>query len=207
MYLDEKLVQIELKKSAVPDSNEEIERIKEEILRQEREQKPIADFVAELNDQKVVIRGMEYDCEKQSFLNGHIGLYMFPQDIEKIMEEDQAVSIVYNTLEAGVNLMLVKGPLVIKNEKEYQNKMKEQFRKDKISYAPLDTGRLRCGDTKVSYASGITTSTVGGVFVIHFYYPCKAGIILGSFTCQLLERYTFEHLFLAMLETISRKED
>lgn len=210
MFLDEKLVQMELRRNAKEEGREEAERmemLKEEILRQERDQKPISDFIRELKAGIVDIDGIKYLDEKQDFLNKYSRLYVFRDDVEQIIQNEGSVTVVYQTLGMAINLMWIHAPMVMKDEKEYQKKMEEQLKKGRIPYHPLDTGRLKSGETTICYASGITAGPIGNVLSIHFYYKAKEGFIVGSYTCELLKRYSFEHLFLAMLHLICEEED
>lgn len=210
MFLDEKLIQMELRRKAKEESREEAERVemlKEEILRQERDQKPISDFIRELKAGIVDIDGIKYLDEKQDFFNQYSRLYVFRDDVEQIIQNEGSVTVVYKTLEMAINLMWIHAPMVIKDEKEYQKKMEEQLKQDRIPYHPLDTGRLQSGETTVCYASGITAGPIGHVLSIHFYYKAKEGFMVGSYTCELLKRYSFEHLFLAMLHLICEEND
>jgi len=198
MFLDEKLVQAELKRQAKPDDMGETERAIEEIRRQEAGQKTVNQFIDELKAGVVVIDELAYRCEKQG------QLYIFSDDIEKNVKQENAVIISYKTLEMGINLMYLMSPLVIKNEKEYQKQM--HFRQNGVPYYPVDTGKLKSGVTKIFYATGLTTSPIGGIFVLHYYFKTKAGFASGNYTCRLLKRYSFEHLFLAMLHLMCEEE-
>ena len=153
------------------------------------------------------MKGNDQACETQSFLDGNAHLFVFPDDVETIWQRDNMTSIIYKTLDIGANLMYTNAPLAVKNEKEYQQKMKEQLKKDGLLYCPLNAGRLNSGRTRIFYATGITTSKVGGIFVVHFYYKYKATIVMGSLTCKLMDRFFYENLFLAMLHLICEEEE
>lgn len=206
MFLDEKLVKSELKRNAKPDDNEEIERLKEEILRQEKEQRPVSEFIGELRAGKLIVDEVEFTCERTAFFEERSYLYLCREDMERMLHNEPGFTVIYKTLEMGINLAYMKEPMVIKNEKEYQKQMKEHLRRNQVPYYPVNTGRLTSGGTRISYASGITTSSIGGIYVVHFYYKRKGHVMLGSFSCSLLRRYSFEHLFMAMLHLICEEE-
>ncbi len=206
MFLDEKLVQIELKRTAKSDGNEELEKMKAEIIRQEREQKTILDFIYELRSGKMIVEGLEFPCEKRTYFNQLASLYICQDDLEKIIENEQGITVIYKTLEMGVNLTIIKEPMVIKSEKEYQKKMSEHLRQNNVPYYPVTAGKINSGKTKVFYASGITTSPIGGIYTVHFYYKRKGIVVIGNYSCRLLSRYFYEHLFLAMLQLICEEE-
>jgi len=201
MFLDEKLVQMELKRQAKADDGEELERAKEEIRHQAATQKTVYQFIDELRAGAVVIDEVEYRCEKQE------QLYLFPDDIENIVKQENSILVAYKTLEMGINRMYLAGALVVKNEKEYQKQMQAHFRQSGVPYYPIDTGKLKSGNTNIFYAVGLTTSPIGGIFVLHYYYKTKTGFASGNYTCRLLKRYSFEHLFLAMLHLMCEEEN
>lgn len=207
MFLDEELVQIELKRNTKPEENEEREKIKEDILRQEKEQKPIPDFINELTSGKIIIDGIEYSCEKSSFFENRSILFICNDDVEKTIQNTQGLTVIYKTLEMGINLTIMNAPLAIKNVREYQKKLSAHMRQNNVPYIPVDTGTLYSGKTLISYATGITTSPIGGIYIIHFYYKSKGAVISGNYTCRLLRRYSFEHFFLAMLHLICEEEN
>ena len=201
MFLDEKLVQVELKKQVKLDDIEAVEREKEEIRKQELNQKTVSQFIDELRSGTVVIDEVKYCCEKQE------KLYLFSDDIENIVKQGNSVLVAYKTLEMGINLAYFESALVVKNEKEYQKQMQVHFRQNGVPYYPVDTGKLKSGNTKIFYASGLMTSPIGGIFVLHYYYKTKNGFASGNYTCRLLKRYSFEHLFVAMLHLMCEEEN
>lgn len=207
MDFDEKLLQLEKERDQKEDQKKLWQEKKEEILRQEREQKPVEDFVSEIRSGAVTIDGREYCCERKTLLNGDAATYIFPEDAVKIIEENNVATVFYNELEAGTNLTFLRVPVVIKNENVFQKKLAEQYKKDKIDYLPLETGSLVSGKRKICYATGVTTSAVGGIFIINFFSIGKKGTVTGNYTCRLARRYSFEHLFLAMLLMMFEEED
>ena len=58
MFLDEILVQQEIERSR-GDKGQRLEEIKEEILKKQREQKPIPEFVEELRNGSVTLGGRD----------------------------------------------------------------------------------------------------------------------------------------------------
>lgn len=207
MFLDEELVQIELRRNTKPEENEERDKIKKDILRQEKEQKPIPDLINELTSGKIIIDEIEYPCEKVSYFENRSNLYICSDDVEKTIQNVQGLTVIYKTLEIGINLTFMKAPLAIKNVREYQKKLSAHMKQSNVPYIPMDTDTLYSGETLISYATGITTSSVGGIYIIHFYYKNKGAVISGNYTCRLLRRYSFEHLFLAMLHLICKEEN
>lgn len=199
MFLDEKLLQLEREKEKKDNREQLLQEKKEEILKQEREQKSVVDFISEIKSGVVVIDGKEYQCEREFLLDGNVTTYIFSEDVVKIIQENNVATIFYNKLEIGANLTFFKVPAVIKNEKIFQEQLIGQYKKDKITYYPLETGSFMSGNRKIRYATGVTTSAVGGIFIINFYSVQKGETVIGNYTCRLIKRYSFEHLFLAML--------
>lgn len=200
MFLDEKLVQIELEKNRKQERESWLEETREKILRQEREQKSISEYAEEIRKGIVTIDNKEYRCEKIELLDGHMTTYVFPDDVERIQQEKSVASIAYRTMETGANFMRIHGALAIKDEEEFQRKLKAQLTGSQVLYQPLDTGNIKSGKKRIHYAAGITASSAGGVFILHFYYADKKGFVTGNYTCRLLNRYSYEHLFKAMLQ-------
>ena len=145
------------------------------------------------------IKGVKYVCEKKRVVDNHIGIYIFPEDVEKIIEDSNVATIIHHTLEIGINVTFLNQPAVIKNQKEFQAKLIRQYKQDKLDYCPLDAGVLTSGKYKVCFAEGIATSAVGGVFINNFFCGGKKRTIIGNYSCRLTERYSLGNLFRAML--------
>lgn len=201
MFLDEVLVKEELKKRVKPDNHEEKERMIAEIRYEEENQKSVTEFITELKAGLVVIDGIEYRCEREH------PFYVFPDDIENSFRNEQSAAVSYKSLEMGVNVMNLSGKLIIKDAREYQMQMTKHFRQSGMPYYPVDTGSLQSGSTTIHYATAITTSPIGGIYAVHFFYKTKGGFVSGSFTCKLLKRFSFEHLFMAMLYLFCEEEN
>lgn len=199
MFLDEKLLQIESSKSEQEKREQHLTEIRDDILRQELEQKTVEDRVRELKSETVEIEGREFLCEKRRLLDSRVPVFIFPEDVDRIFEENNVATVFYRTLEIGTNLTFVNQPAVIKNEAEFQKKITEQYLKDKLTYYPLETGNFRSGNYRICYAEGVLTSAVGGVFINSFYCSGKKRTITGNYTCRLAKRYIFEYLFQAMV--------
>lgn len=199
MFLDEKLLQIEIEQEKREKQEKHLEEIKQNFIRQEKEQKSIDDWISELKQKTILLDGKEYLCEKNLLLNQHVEVFTLSDDVERIIEENNIATIFYRTLEIGTNITFWDQPAVIKNETEFQQKLTDQYLKDKITYYPLETGNFLSTESKVCYAEGILTSAVGGIFINNFYCSKKEGTITGNYTCTLLKRYSFEHLFRAMI--------
>ena len=60
MHLDEKLLQMRMESKKQEEVKKHLQDIKEDILRQEREQKPIQEWVRELTCNLVDIKGVKY---------------------------------------------------------------------------------------------------------------------------------------------------
>lgn len=201
MFLDEILVQMETDGSQ-KQTGRNYDEIKEEILRKEREQKPISEFILELNSGCVVIGEKRYLCEKRRVLSDRANMFLFAEDLAQLDEETNTVNVSYLTLEIACTLGFLQAPSVVKNETEYQKLLKKQLDSLKIPYEPVDVGNFSFGNQKIRYVSGITTNMVGGLFTINYYIEEQNHTLAGSFTCKLLERYTFEHLFMAMMQLL-----
>lgn len=206
MFLDEKLLQLELERVREEDRERLLEETKELILKQEREQKSVDQAVAELKSGVAVIDGKEFKSEITGLLKGNAVTFVFPEDVEQIIEENNISTVFYKTLEIGANLTYLKVPLAIKNENMFQTKLAEQYAGEKITYYPLETGNLRSGNKTIRYAAGVTTSAAGGIFIINFYYTGHRGTVTGNYTCRLIKRYTFQNLFIAMLQLMCEEE-
>ncbi len=199
MFLDEKLLQIEAEKKKREKSEKRLQEIKDDILKQEREQKSVEDWIRELDCGLVEINGKELVCEKKKVADNRIGIFVFPEDMERIIEENHVATVIYRTLEIGTNVTFLNQPSVIKNQKEFQDKLVKQYLQDKRTYHPLESGVLTSGKYKICFAEGIVTSAAGGVFVNHFLCGGKKRAIIGDHTCRLIQRYSFGNLFRAML--------
>lgn len=199
MYLDEKLLQKEIQDKKREERKKHIQDIKEEILRQEREQKPVEDWIHELDCKLVDINGKQLVCEKKKVMGNHISIFIFPEDVEKIIENNNAATVVYRTLDIATNTGILHQPIVIRNQKEFQDILIKQYAQDKLSYSPLESGILESGKYKICFAEGSMTSAIGGVFINNFVCSGKKRAVIGNYTCRLVQRYSYKNLFRAML--------
>ena len=199
MFLDEKLLQIEAEKKKRETQEKRLQEIREDILRQEQEQKSVEDWIIELKHKTVEIDGQHFICEKKSVLNHHASVFVFPEEVDRIFEENNVVTVFYRTMEIGTNLTFLNQPAATKDEADFQEKITKQYANNKLTYQPLETGNLRSGGYRVCYAEGILNSAVGGIFVNNFYCSGKKRTITGNYTCLLLKRYFFGNLFRAMI--------
>lgn len=202
MLLDEKLLQIEREKAKKEKREKRIQEIREDFLRQEREQKPVQKWMEELKNGKVTIDGKELLCETINLFDENIPVYVFPEDVARIIDENHFAIVAYRELEIGTNLTFFKESLCVENEMLFQQKLSEQYKTDKLTYYPMDTGKINSAHRELCYAAGIITSAAGGVWIINYYYQEKDGIVMGNYTCPLVKRFLFEHLFVAMLHGI-----
>ena len=205
-YGEEKLLQIEQEKAQKEVKENRIREIREEFLKQEREQKSIQEWMEELKKGKVTIDENEFLCEKIKLFDENIPLYVFSEDIVKIIQENHLAIVSYRELELGMNLTFLRGSLCVENEIVFQQKLSEQYKTDKITYYPMDTGKIHSAYKILTYATGIITSSVGGIWIINYYYQKKDGIVMGNYTCPLVKRFSFEHLFVAMLNGICEED-
>ncbi len=113
MHLDEKLLQMRMESKKQEEVKKHLQDIKEDILRQEREQKPIQEWVRELTCNLVDIKGVKYVCEKKRVVDNHIGIYIFPEDVEKIIEDSNVATIIHHTLEIGINVTFLNQSAVL----------------------------------------------------------------------------------------------
>lgn len=199
MFLDEKLLQKEIENKKQENLKKHLQDIKEDIAQQEREQKSVEDWIRELECKLVEINGKKYECEKKRVAGNHISIFVFPEDVEKIIEDHNVATVIYRTLEIGTNTTFLNQPSVIKNQKEFQFKLIKQYSQDKLTYCPLESGVLVSGKYKICFAEGVVTSAVGGVFINNFVCSGKKRAIIGNYSCRLVQRYTFGNLFRAML--------
>lgn len=199
MFLDEKLLQIEKEQIKQKKQEQYLKEIKEDILEQEQKQKSVEDWLHELKHKTVIIDDKEYLCEKQMLLDGHAAACILTDDVERIIEENNIATVFYRTLEIGTNITFLNQPAVVKDETEFQEKLSSQYLKDKIAYCPLETGCFKPAEKRICFAEGIVTSAAGGVFINNFFCSGKEWMISGNYTCILLKRYTYEHLFRAMI--------
>lgn len=206
MFLDEKLLQTESKRKQQEKQERHLTEIREDILRQEKEQKTVEERISELKRKTVEIEGREFQCEKRRLLDSRIPVFVFPEDVDRIMEENNVATVLYKTLEIGSNFTFIHQPAVIKNETEFQKKITEQYFKDKLTYYPLETGNFQSGNYRICYAEGVLTSAVGGVFINNFYCSGKKRTITGNYTCRVAKRYAFEHLFQAMISQMFQED-
>lgn len=204
VFLDEILVQKEMERTR-RNNGQRLEEIKEEILKKEREQKIIPEFITEIRNGIVTIEGKDYRCERKVVLDGAASIIIFPDDVEQIIENKPAAHIQYRTLLIGENIFYIQAPIVIKDEQEYQQNLKELLQKEHVTYQPIDTGNFMAGSQKVCYVTGITANIAGMLFTINYFYMDKSGFTSGNFTCKLLDRFTFENFFLAKLYLMGEK--
>ena len=127
MLLDEKLLQIEQEKAQKEVKENRIREIREEFLKQEREQKSIQEWMEELKKGKVTIDENEFLCEKIKLFDENIPLYVFSEDIVKIIQENHLAIVSYRELELGMNLTFLRGSLCVENEIVFQQKLSEQY--------------------------------------------------------------------------------
>ena len=120
MLLDEKLLQIEQEKAQKEVKENRIREIREEFLKQEREQKSIQEWMEELKKGKVTIDENEFLCEKIKLFDENIPLYVFSEDIVKIIQENHLAIVSYRELELGMNLTFLRGSLCVENEIVFQ---------------------------------------------------------------------------------------
>ena len=189
MFLDEKLLQIEAEKNKREKQEKRFQEIKEDISQQEREQKTVEDRIRELDCKLVEIKGKNFVCERKKVAGDHISIFIFPDDVDRIIEENKI----------GTSTTFLNQPSVIKNQKEFQDKLIKQYLQEKRTYYPLEAGVLKSGKYKICFAEGVFTSAVGGVFVNNFFCGGNKRTIIGNYSCRLVERYTFGNLFRAML--------
>lgn len=199
MFLDEKLLQAELDKRKREEQEKQVQEIKEDISRQEREQKSVEDWIRELECKSVDIHGKKYACERKRVAGNHINIFIFPECVERIMEEGNVATVVYRTLEIGTNATFLNRPSVIKSHKEFKDKLALQYQQEKRTYYPLESGVLVSGNYKVCFAEGVFPSAIGGMFVNNFFCGGNKRTIIGNYTCRLTARYTYGNLFRAML--------
>lgn len=199
MFLDETILQKEIENKKRDDLKKRLQDVKEDIFRQEREQKSVEDWIQELNCKLVEINGKKFVCEKKKVAGNHISIFIFPEDVEKIIEDQNVATIIYRTLEIGTNATFLNQPSVIRNQKEFQDKLIKQYLQDKITYCPLESGVLESGKYKICFAEGVVTSAIGGVFINNFICSGKKRAIIGNYSCRLVQRYAFGNLFRAML--------
>ncbi len=199
MFLDEKLLQKQIENKKEEDLKKHLRDIKEDISRQEREQKSVEDWIRELDCKLVEINGKKLVCEKKKVAGNHINIFVFPEDIEKIIEDHNVATVIYRSLDIGTNTTFLNQPSVIKNQKEFQDKLIKQYSRDKLTYCPLESGILESGKYKICFAEGVVTSAIGGVFINNFFCSGKKRAIIGNYSCRLVQRYTFGNLFRAML--------
>ncbi len=207
MYLDEKLLQMEADQEKRKKHEKHVNEIKEELIRQEQEQKSVDDWISELRQKKVTIDDREYSCEKKPLLNQRVAAFIFSDDVARIIEENDIATVFYKSLEIGTNITSLKQPAVIKNETEFQEKLCEQYLRDRINYSPIKTGKFLLAGRKVYYAEGILTSAAGGVFINNFFCSGKKRTITGNYTCVLRKRYSYEHLFRAMIHLMFEEDN
>lgn len=206
MYLDEKLLRTEADRERRERQEKHLKELKEDFVRQEQEQKSVDDWVRELGQGAVVIDGREYLCEKKMILGKRVPAFILSDDVAGIVEENNIATIYYRSLEIGTNITFLDQPAVIKNETEFQEKLTEQYLKDKITYHSMETGKFQLAAGKVYYAEGILTSAAGGVFINNFYCSSRKGTVAGNYTCILLRRYFYEHLFRAMIRLMFEED-
>lgn len=206
MYLDEKLLRTEAEREKREKHEEHLKQIKEDLIRQEQEQKSVDDWIRELKQKKVTIDEWEYQCEKTPLLEQRAAAFIFPEDVERVNEENGIATVFYRSLEIGTNITCLDRPAAIKNEKEFQEKLTRQYLKDKLTYRPMETGKILLAERKVYYAEGILTSAVGGVFINNFFCSGKTGTVTGNYTCTLRKRYSYEHLFRAMIRLMFEED-
>lgn len=199
MFLDERILQKQMENKRREDLKKQLQDVKEDIFRQEREQKSVEDWICEINCNLVEINGIKFVCEKKMVAGNHIGIYILPEDVEKIIDDHNVVTVIYRTLEIGTNTTFLNQPSVIKNQKEFQDKLIKQYLQNKVTYCPLESGILESGKYKICFAEGVMTSAIGGVFVNNFICGGKKRAIIGNYSCRLVQRYTFANLFKAML--------
>ncbi len=207
MFLDEQLLRAEYSRKEQEKREQHLTEIREDILRQEREQKTVEERICELKLGRVELDGREFQCEKRCLLNSRTPVFVFPEDVDRIMEENNVATVFYRTLEIGTNLTFINQPAVIKNEAEFQKKITEQYFRDKLTYYPLETGNFRSGNYRICCAEGALASAVGGVFINNFYCSGKKRTITGNYTCRLAKRYTFGHLFQAMISRMFQEDE
>ena len=70
--------------------------------------------ICELKLGRVELDGREFQCEKRRLLNSRIPVFVFPEDVDRIMEENNVATVFYRTLEIGTNLTFINQPAVIK---------------------------------------------------------------------------------------------
>ena len=105
MFLDEILVQQEIERSR-GDKGQRLEEIKEEILKKQREQKPIPEFVEELRNGSVTLGGRTYRCEQKQVLEGAVSVLLLPDDVEQeyqnsLVQELKRGQIPYQPIDTG----------------------------------------------------------------------------------------------------------
>ena len=199
MFLDEKLLQKQVENKKREDLKKQLQDVKEDIFRQEQEQKSVEDWIREIDCKLVEINGKKFVCEKKKVAGNHIGIFILPEDVETIIEDHNVVTIIYRTLEIGTNTTFLNQPSVIKNHKEFQEKLIKQYSQDKVTYCPVESGILESGKYKICFAEGVMASAIGGIFINNFICSGKKRAVIGNYSCRLVQRYTFGNLFKAML--------
>ncbi len=206
MFLDEILVQQEIERSR-GDKGQRLEEIKEEILKKQREQKPIPEFVEELRNGSVTLGGRTYRCEQKQVLEGAVSVLLLPDDVEQVIENKPAAHIQYRSLQIGETVFYVDSPVMIKDEQEYQNSLVQELKRGQIPYQPIDTGHMKQGKQTICYATGITVNVAGALFIINYFITGRPGFVSGNLICKLQERFTFENFFLAKLCLMGETDD
>ena len=134
MFLDEKLLQIEAEKNKREKQEKRFQEIKEDISQQEREQKTVEDRIRELDCKLVEIKGKNFVCERKKVAGDHISIFIFPDDVDRIIEENNIAMVTYRTLEIGTSTTFLNQPSVIKNQKEFQDKLIKQYLQEKRTH-------------------------------------------------------------------------
>lgn len=180
--------------------------IREEIVRQQRQQKEIRAYMEELQAGIVEIAGRRYACEKKEALGGAACLYVFSEDIEQIRLEKTAASVIFHRLAAACCVQYLPMEISITQEKEYHDRLSQRLRDTGIFYEPVEEGSLLSGKRRICYACGVSANASGGVYAVNYYFPVERGFVTGSFSCKLCDRFVFAHLFLAMLRLMCMTE-
>ena len=191
MFYDELLV-----KKEIEEGQKKADRrreIREEIVRQQRQQKEIRAYMEELQAGIVEIAGRRYACEKKEALGGAACLYVFSEDIEQIRLEKTAASVIFHRLAAACCV-------------QYLPRLSQRLRDTGIFYEPVEEGSLLSGKRRICYACGVSANASGGVYAVNYYFPVERGFVTGSFSCKLCDRFVFAHLFLAMLRLMCMTE-
>lgn len=200
MKLDEQLANIEKQQEQELKQKEFENSVIERLEKEQENQKTVEEYETEIRAGKVVFYDREYACERVKFLNKEIYLPVFENRKVTMTDEPTLAIISDDDFNTSINLFVSELTMSGVTPEQYKKEVTEQFHQSQVTFQANGEGVFRSKDKKIVYVTGVVSVSVGNIYQIIFCVPVSKGVLIGSFSCLLKERFVFEHFFFAVMK-------